>query len=71
MAKTLALGADAVSKGTAALVALGDKIPGNWENEYRETWNTAGAFDDWQKVRTLPENFNTRAPNFPKDLIQF
>ena len=35
VAKALALGADAVSIGTAALVALGDNDP-RWEAEYRE-----------------------------------
>ena len=47
MAKALALGADAVSIGTAALIALGDNHP-SLEPEYRRLGTTAGAYDDWQ-----------------------
>ena len=42
VAKALALGADAVSIGTAALIALGDNHP-RWEDEYRKLGTTAGA----------------------------
>ena len=48
VAKALALGADAVSIGTAALVALGDNDP-RWEAEYNELGTTAGAYDDWHE----------------------
>jgi glutamate synthase domain-containing protein 2 len=48
MAKALALGADAVSIGTAALIALGDNHPA-LEAEYRALGSTAGAYDDWQE----------------------
>ena len=48
VAKALALGADAVSIGTAALVALGDNDP-RWEAEYEKLGTTAGAFDDWHE----------------------
>jgi glutamate synthase domain-containing protein 2 len=48
VAKALALGADAVAIGTAALVALGDNDP-RWEAEYREIGSTAGAYDDWHE----------------------
>ncbi len=48
VAKALALGADAVSIGTAALVALGDNDPA-FEQEYRKLGTTAGAYDDWQE----------------------
>ena len=41
VAKALALGADAVSIGTAALIALGDNDP-SLEAEYREIGTTAG-----------------------------
>jgi len=41
VAKALALGADAVSIGTAALVALGDNDPA-FEDEYRKLGTTAG-----------------------------
>jgi glutamate synthase domain-containing protein 2 len=48
VAKALALGADAVSIGTAALVALGDNDPA-LEAEYIDLGTTAGAYDDWHE----------------------
>ena len=48
VAKALALGADAVSIGTAALVALRDNDPA-FEAEYRALGTTAGAYDDWHE----------------------
>jgi glutamate synthase domain-containing protein 2 len=48
IAKALALGADAVSIGTAALVALGDNDPA-FEAEYNALGTTAGAYDDWHE----------------------
>jgi glutamate synthase domain-containing protein 2 len=50
VAKALALGADAVAIGTAALIALGDNNPA-LEDEYRKLGTTAGAYDDWQDGR--------------------
>ena len=50
VAKCLALGADAVSIGTAALIAIGDNNP-QYEDEYRKLGSTAGCFDDWQEGR--------------------
>jgi glutamate synthase domain-containing protein 2 len=50
VAKALALGADAVSIGTAALVALGDNDPAH-EAEYQALGTTAGAYDDWHEGR--------------------
>jgi methylamine---glutamate N-methyltransferase subunit C len=50
VAKALALGADAVSIGTAALVALGDNDPA-LEAEYQALGTTAGAYDDWHEGR--------------------
>jgi glutamate synthase domain-containing protein 2 len=50
VAKCLALGADAVSIGTAALIALGDNDP-HFEDEYRKLGTTAGAYDDWHEGR--------------------
>ena len=50
VAKCLALGADAVSIGTAALIAIGDNDP-QYENEYRKLGTTAGAYDDWHEGR--------------------
>ncbi len=48
VAKALALGADAVSIGSAALVALGDNHP-DLEEEYQKLGTTAGAYDDWHE----------------------
>src|SRR5689334_18054533 len=48
VAKCLALGADAVSIGTAALIALGDNHP-RWEAEYKKLGTTAGCYDDWHE----------------------
>ena len=48
VAKAMALGADAVSIGTAAMVALGDNDP-KWEAEYQKLGTTAGAYDDWHE----------------------
>src|SRR5919206_366139 len=50
VAKALALGADAVSIGTAALIALGDNSP-EYEEAYREIGSAAGYYDDWQAGR--------------------
>jgi glutamate synthase domain-containing protein 2 len=47
VAKALALGADAVSIGTAALIAMGDNSPDH-EIEYRKLGSSAGFYDDWQ-----------------------
>jgi glutamate synthase domain-containing protein 2 len=60
MAKALALGADAVSIGTAALVALGDNDP-RYEDEYNALGTTAGAYDDWQDGRD-PAGITTQDP---------
>jgi methylamine---glutamate N-methyltransferase subunit C len=48
VAKALALGADAVSIGTAALVALGENDPA-FEDEYHALGTTASAYDDWHE----------------------
>ena len=50
VAKALALGADAVSIGTAALIAMGDNSP-EYEEDYRELGSAAGFYDDWQAGR--------------------
>ena len=50
VAKALALGADAVAIGTAALVALGDNDP-RFNSEYAELGTEAGAYDDWHEGR--------------------
>ncbi|WP_419807893.1 FMN-binding glutamate synthase family protein [Sphingomonas sp.] len=60
VAKALALGADAVAIGTAALVALGDNDPA-FEDDYRALGTTAGAYDDWQEGRD-PAGITTQDP---------
>ena len=61
VAKCLALGADAVSIGTAALIALGDNDP-HLEDEYRALGTTAGAYDDWHEGRD-PAGITTQDPS--------
>ena len=61
VAKALALGADAVSIGTAALIALGDNDP-RWEDEYRKLGTTAGCYDDWHEGRD-PAGITTQDPD--------
>ena len=46
VAKALALGADAVSIGVGALIALGDNSPA-FDQEYRAIGSAAGYYDDW------------------------
>ena len=66
VAKALALGADAVSIGTAALVALGDNNP-ELEEEYRKIGTTAGAYDDWHEGQD-PAGISTQDPELAKRL---
>jgi glutamate synthase domain-containing protein 2 len=66
VAKALALGADAVSIGTAALVALGDNDPA-LEAEYNKLGTTAGAYDDWHEGRD-PAGISTQDPELAKRL---
>ena len=60
VAKALALGADAVAIGTAALIALGDNDP-IYEAEYNKLGTTAGAYDDWHEGRD-PAGITTQDP---------
>ena len=60
MAKALALGADAVAIGTAALVALGDQSP-DLAEEYARLGTVPGAYDDWQDGRD-PAGITTQDP---------
>lgn len=60
VAKAMALGADAVAIGTAALIALGDNDP-KWEAEYNALGTTAGAYDDWHEGRD-PAGITTQDP---------
>lgn len=66
VAKALALGADAVSIGTAAMVAMGDNDPA-LEAEYNKLGTTAGAYDDWQEGRD-PAGISTQDPELAKRL---
>ncbi|MSO94592.1 MAG: FMN-binding glutamate synthase family protein [Thermoleophilia bacterium] len=50
VAKALALGADAVSIGVGALIAMGDNAPEH-DEEYRKLGSAAGFYDDWQAGR--------------------
>jgi glutamate synthase domain-containing protein 2 len=50
VAKALALGADAVSIGVAAMIALGDNAPA-LDEEYAAIGSAAGFYDDWQAGR--------------------
>ena len=47
VAKALAMGADAVSIGTAALIALGCNSP-KWQKDYEQLGTSAGFYDDYQ-----------------------
>jgi methylamine---glutamate N-methyltransferase subunit C len=60
VAKAMALGADAVAIGTAALIALGDNSP-EFEDEYRKLGTTAGAYDDWHEGKD-PAGITTQDP---------
>ena len=64
VAKAMALGADAVAIGTAALIALGDNDP-KWESEYNALGTTAGAYDDWHEGRD-PAGITTQDPELMK-----
>jgi len=50
VAKALALGADAVSIGVAAMIALGDNAP-EYQEEYEKLGSGAGYYDDWHEGR--------------------
>ena len=61
VAKAMALGADAVSIGTAAMIALGDNDP-RYEDEYQALGTTAGAYDDWHEGND-PAGITTQDPD--------
>ena len=61
VAKALALGADAVSIGSAAMIAIGDNDP-RWEDDYNALGTTAGAYDDWHEGND-PAGITTQDPN--------
>ena len=60
VAKALALGADAVSIGVGALIALGDNSPG-LEQEYAKLGTAPGFYDDWHEGRD-PAGISTQDP---------
>ncbi len=60
VAKALALGADAVSIGVAALIALGDNDPAR-DEEYAEIGSAAGFYYDWHEGRD-PAGISTQDP---------
>jgi len=66
VAKAMALGADAVSIGTAALIALGDNDP-KFEKDYQKLGTTAGAYDDWHEGND-PAGITTQNPKLMKRL---
>ena len=66
VAKALALGADAVSIGVAALIALGDNSP-EFEDEYRKLGTSAGYYDDYQDGRD-PAGISTQSDTLAEKL---
>ena len=60
VAKAMALGADAVAIGTAALIALGDNDP-RYAAEYEALGSAAGYYDDFQDGRD-PAGISTQDP---------
>ena len=60
VAKALAMGADAVSIGTAALIALGDQDPA-LEEDYRNLGSAAGFWEDYQAGND-PAGITTQNP---------
>lgn len=66
VAKALALGADAVAIGTAALIALGDNNP-RYSGEYEKLGSAAGFYDDFQDGRD-PAGITTQDPELASRL---
>lgn len=66
VAKAMALGADAVAIGTAALIALGDNDP-RWAADYEAIGSAAGYYDDWQEGRD-PAGITTQDPDLAQRL---
>jgi len=66
VAKAMALGADAVAIGTAALIALGDNSP-RYADQYRALGSEAGFYDDFQAGRD-PAGITTQDPELSKHL---
>jgi glutamate synthase domain-containing protein 2 len=66
VAKAMALGADAVAIGTAALIALGDNDP-RYAAEYASLGSAAGFYDDFQDGRD-PAGITTQDPELSSRL---
>ena len=66
VAKALALGADAVSIGSAAMIAIGDNDP-KWEKDYNKLGTKSGAYDDWHEGND-PAGISTQNPKLMKRL---
>ncbi len=66
VAKAMAMGADAVAIGTAALIAIGDNDP-KWEKEYREIGSGAGYWEDYQAGND-PAGISTQDPELSSRL---
>jgi glutamate synthase domain-containing protein 2 len=66
VAKALAMGADAVSIGVAALIALGDNSP-DFAEEYAKLGTAPGFYDDWHEGRD-PAGISTQDPELMKRL---
>ena len=61
VAKCMALGADAVAIGTAALIALGCNHP-KWEEDFRKIGSAAGFYDDYHEGKD-PSGISTQDPD--------
>ena len=66
VAKAIALGADAVSIGTAALIALGDNRP-DLAEDYAKMGTAPGFYEDWQAGND-PAGITTQDPALEKRL---
>ncbi|CAN8142834.1 Glutamate synthase large subunit-like protein [uncultured Thiomicrorhabdus sp.] len=66
VAKCMALGADAVAIGTAALVALGCNHP-KWDDEYQKIGSAAGFYDDYHEGK-CPAGISTQDPELASRL---
>ena len=66
VAKALALGADAVSIGTAALIAIGDNNPAR-DSEYRRLGSAAGFWEDFH-TGADPAGITTQDPELSRRL---
>lgn len=66
VAKAIALGADVVSIGTAALIAIGDNDPA-YDDEYRALGSAAGFYEDFQAGND-PAGITTQNPELASRL---